>query len=62
MGTQEGLNRFDGRQYVPYRNKRGNRTKDGLQAEYNKAIQHSDIFISLFATKVGKYTQEEFET
>ncbi len=36
-------------------------TKDGLQSEYNKAITSSDIFISLFFTKVGKYTEEEFE-
>ena len=33
-----------------------------LQDEYNKAIKDSDIFVSLFFTKVGKYTQEEFET
>lgn len=31
-----------------------------LQDEYNKAARESDIFISLFATKVGPYTQEEF--
>ena len=33
-----------------------------LQDEYNKAIQECDIFVSLFFTKVGKYTKEEFET
>jgi len=33
-----------------------------LQDEYNNAIKNSDIFVSLFFTKVGKYTQEEFET
>jgi internalin A len=33
-----------------------------LQDEYNKAVKESDIFISLFFTKVGKYTKEEFET
>jgi hypothetical protein len=33
-----------------------------LQDEYNKAIRNSDIFIMLFFTKVGKYTEEEFET
>jgi hypothetical protein len=33
-----------------------------LQDEYNKAIRESDIFIMLFFTKVGKYTEEEFET
>ena len=31
-----------------------------LQDEYNKAAINSDIFISLFWTKVGKYTKEEF--
>ena len=33
-----------------------------LQDEYNKAIQECDIFVMLFATKVGKYSEEEFET
>ncbi|GJL73401.1 MAG: hypothetical protein NMNS01_26000 [Nitrosomonas sp.] len=33
-----------------------------LQDEYNKAIQECDIFVMLFATKVGIYTEEEFET
>jgi hypothetical protein len=32
-----------------------------LQDEYNKAIAEADIFIMLFFTKVGKYTEEEFE-
>ncbi len=32
-----------------------------LQDEYNKAINECDIFIMLFFTKVGKYTEEEFE-
>lgn len=31
-----------------------------LQDEYNKVAKNSDIFISLFHTKVGKYTEEEF--
>ena len=31
-----------------------------LQDEYNKAAINSDIFVSLFWTKVGKYTKEEF--
>ena len=31
-----------------------------LQDEYNKKAINSDIFISLFWTKVGKYTAEEF--
>jgi|SRR6516164_109230 len=33
-----------------------------LQDEYNKAIRDCDIFVMLFSTKVGKYTEEEFET
>ena len=32
-----------------------------LQDEYNKVVAESDIVICLFATKVGKYTEEEFE-
>jgi len=32
-----------------------------LQDEYNEAVKNSDIFISMFFTKVGKYTDEEFE-
>ncbi len=36
--------------------------ENGLQDEYNKAIQDCDIFISLFFTKTGKYTEEEFDT
>ncbi|MGA1839715.1 MAG: leucine-rich repeat domain-containing protein [bacterium] len=30
------------------------------QDEYNKAIADCDVFVSLFHTKVGKYTEEEF--
>lgn len=33
-----------------------------LQDEYNKAIRDCDIFVMLFCTKVGRYTEEEFET
>ena len=33
-----------------------------LQDEYNTVVKKSDIFVSLFFTKVGKYTLEEFET
>lgn len=36
-------------------------SKTRLQDEYNKAITNCDIFIMLFFTKVGQYTQEEFE-
>ena len=32
-----------------------------LQDEYNKAIRSCDIFVSLFKTKTGKYTEEEFD-
>jgi hypothetical protein len=32
-----------------------------LQDEYNKDIQACDVFVMLFWTKVGKYTEEEFE-
>ena len=31
-----------------------------LQDEYNRKVANSDIFVSLFWTKVGKYTKEEF--
>ncbi|MEM9090649.1 MAG: COR domain-containing protein [Cyanobacteria bacterium P01_F01_bin.53] len=31
-----------------------------LQDEYNKAIEGCDIFVSLFYSKVGDYTKEEF--
>lgn len=33
-----------------------------LQEEYNKAIRECDLFVTLFWTKVGQYTEEEFET
>lgn len=36
-------------------------SKTRLQDEYNKAIAECDIFVMLFWTKVGKYTEEEFE-
>ncbi|MDN3588198.1 hypothetical protein QWY86_16055 [Pedobacter aquatilis] len=32
-----------------------------LQDEYNKAIRQCDIFVSLFHTKTGRYTEEEFD-
>ena len=37
-------------------------SKEGLQKEYNKAVEDCDIFVMLFFTKVGRYTLEEFET
>jgi hypothetical protein len=33
-----------------------------LQDEYNKAVRECDVFVMLFYSKVGKYTEEEFET
>ncbi|UJB73182.1 hypothetical protein HRE53_31905 (plasmid) [Acaryochloris sp. 'Moss Beach'] len=30
------------------------------QDEYNKAVAECDVFVSLFHTKAGKYTEEEF--
>jgi hypothetical protein len=33
-----------------------------LQDEYNSAIRECDIFVMLFCTKVGQYTEEEFAT
>jgi hypothetical protein len=33
-----------------------------LQDEYNRAIRGCDLFVMLFWTKVGAYTQEEFAT
>jgi hypothetical protein len=32
-----------------------------LQDEYNKAIRACDIFVCLFCTKTGKFTEEEFD-
>ena len=33
-----------------------------LQDEYNKAIRDCDIFVCLFFTRTGKFTEEEFDT
>jgi hypothetical protein len=33
-----------------------------LQDEYNKAVRSCDIFVCLFFTKTGKFTEEEFDT
>jgi hypothetical protein len=33
-----------------------------LQDEYNKEVRCCDIFLSLFKTKVGKYTEEEYDS
>lgn len=32
-----------------------------LQDEYNKVLCDADIFVSLFSTKAGQYTEEEFD-
>jgi len=32
-----------------------------LQDEYNRAVQDCDIFVSLFFTKAGQFTEEEFD-
>ncbi|HBH73318.1 MAG TPA: hypothetical protein DDY43_07685, partial [Synechococcales bacterium UBA10510] len=32
-----------------------------LQDEYNEEVRNCDIFLSLFKTKTGKYTEEEFD-
>jgi tetratricopeptide (TPR) repeat protein len=32
-----------------------------LQDEYDQAVRQCDIFVLLFCTKVGKYTEEEFD-
>lgn len=36
-------------------------SQDGLQEEYNKIIEGGDVFVSLYHTKVGPFTEEEFE-
>jgi predicted DNA-binding protein with PD1-like motif len=36
-------------------------SKTRLQDEYDKAICECDIFVSLFFTRTGKYTEEEFD-
>jgi len=36
-------------------------SKTRLQDEYNKAIRECDVFVMLFFSKVGQYTEEEFE-
>jgi len=33
-----------------------------LQDEYNQAVRESDIFVCLFFTKTGTFTEEEFDT
>jgi GTPase SAR1 family protein len=33
----------------------------GLQEQYNQAVRESDVFVSLFGSKAGKYTEQEFD-
>ena len=35
-------------------------SKTRLQDEYNKEIRQCDLFVMLYWTKVGQYTEEEF--
>lgn len=36
-------------------------TEKGLQDDYNREVRDCDIFVSLFFTKTGRYTEEEFD-
>jgi internalin A len=36
-------------------------SKTRLQDEYNEAIRNCDIFVMLYFSKVGQYTEEEFD-
>ena len=33
----------------------------GLQEQYNQAVRASDVFVGLFGSKAGKYTEQEFD-
>ena len=35
--------------------------QESLQDEYNKAVANCDVFVCLFYTKVGKYSEQEFK-
>ena len=35
--------------------------QEGLQSRYNEAVKDCDIFVMLFFSKVGKFTEKEFE-
>ncbi len=37
-------------------------SKTRLQDEYNKMVRNAEVALCLFATKVGMYTEEEFDT
>lgn len=47
-------------QVVRWENFTDHMSRDGLQSEYEKAIEGCQIFVSLFHTKAGKYTEQEF--
>jgi hypothetical protein len=47
---------------VLWENFRDAMSETRLQDEYNKAVRACDIFVSLFFTKTGKFTEEEFDT
>ena len=36
-------------------------SKTRLQEEYNERVRNCDVFVSLFFTKAGKFTEEEFD-
>ena len=36
-------------------------SKEGSQSEYNKYVKDADLFVFLAFSKVGMYTEEEFE-
>ncbi|MGD8590643.1 MAG: COR domain-containing protein [Chromatiales bacterium] len=48
-------------QIVRWENSLDAMSESRLQNEYNKAVRDCDIFVSLFFTKTGKFTEEEFD-
>lgn len=47
-------------QIVRWENSLDAMSETRLQDEYNEAIRNCDVFVSLFFTKTGKFTKEEF--
>lgn len=47
---------------IIWENYQDSMSQSRLQEEYNRSIRQSDIFVSLFFSKVGKFTEEEFDT
>lgn len=37
-------------------------SEDGSQSDYNKYVKNSELVVLLAHTKIGKYTEEEFDT